>query len=158
MSRVSSYQPQPRASAAGRAVNREQLVVGARDFRDSFASRLRITIFQPFLSSRLSRGKEKKARLLSPECLRTADGPDPPAHAHSRPGPASGWGRSPPRAGEQEGSLAPSWREGDEREARASGGGDSLRILSLCPLAPPPPAEASPLSRVLMGAADPGRG
>lgn len=101
------------------------------DFRDSFASSLRIAIFQPFLSSRLSRGTEKKARLLSPECLHSADGLDPPAHAHSRPSLASGWGRAPPRAGEPKGSLAPSWRDGDEGEARVSGGGDSLRILSL---------------------------
>lgn len=101
----------------------------------------------------------EKARRLSPECLRTANGLEPRARAHSRPG----------LQGEPEESLAPSWRDGDEGEAGASGGGDSHCILSPCSLPRPPPAEASPLgfgwkrrirrdgrpSEALQGGADP---
>lgn len=113
-------------SAAGRAINREQVVAEARDFRDSFAFGLRITIFQPFLSSRLSSVRERRRASRAPSASALQTGwkrpgrelswrRDPPAHSHSRPAPAPRgpcWGLAPRRAGEPGGSLAPSRRDG----------------------------------------------
>lgn len=145
-------------SAAGRAVNREQVVAEARDFRDSFAFGLRITIFQPFLSSRLSSVRERRRASRAPSASALQTG-------WKRPGRELSWRRDtllptltrdPARLpaghagaalrGERGSREGPSHPAGEmEGEVRASGGGDSLCILSLCPLSPPPPAEASPL-------------
>lgn len=144
-------------SAAGRAVNREQVVAEARDFRDSFAFGLRIRSFNHFFLPdfpRYGREGEPLEPRVPPHCRRAGSG---------RAGSCPGGGtllptltRDPPRLpvghagaalrGERGSREGPSHPAGEmEGEVRASGGGDSLCILSLCPLSPPPPAEASPL-------------
>lgn len=135
-------------------INSKQKVAGARDFTDSFASSLRITIFQPFLSSRLSRGTGERARLLSPEpprCRRAG------LSCPSLPATRSGLGQAPRGEGSRKGPSHPAgemaMRGKREHQVEVT---PSTCSPSLCPLAPSPPAEASPPPRVLLDGGDGG--
>lgn len=121
---------------AGCTINGEQVVAQRRDFRDTFASSIAITILEPFLSSRRLPGCFALVR----ERRRRSSAPGPPRYPSALQGGLAAAGPGP---------LPAEGPAGELTGKRASGGGGvhsclSKRLLSLSTsargrIAPPRP-------------------
>lgn len=127
---------------AGCTINGEQVVAERRDFRDTFASSIAITILEPFLSSRRLPGCFALVR----ERRRRSSAPGPPRYPSALQGGLAAAGPGP---------LPAEGPAGELTGKRASGGGGvhsclSKRLLSLSTsargrIAPPAPGRVSAL-------------
>lgn len=117
---------------AGCTINGEQVVAERRDFRDTFASSIAITILEPFLSSRRLPGCFALVR----ERRRRSSAPGPPRYPSALQGGLAAAGPGP---------LPAEGPAGELTGKRASGGGGFTPASpSGCCPSPPPLGEELP--------------